>query len=199
MIWAFLVLMLKRAIIACLYAALEVLRKHAFYSLVDSCSEKGHWKTWIIDSDCCILFGECLTLLSVFYHMVLRILLTPDFIFVENIEILEHFFKRIQGLKTTGGYYSKHMWRGLHHASTEAWYFPRIMLYIEVSEAFIWRFVKRYKTFMNVIRCVVKHASNILNSSAYMASFRAFIQMILHLLQQKRYRQTDRQTDITIP
>jgi hypothetical protein len=52
--------------------------------------------------------------------------------------------------------------------------------------------VKRYETFMNVNPYVVKHASEVLHSSASMALFIELGHMILHLLQQKIDRQTDR-------
>jgi hypothetical protein len=47
--------------------------------------------------------------------------------------------------------------------------------------------VKRFETFMNTNPYAVKHASEVLHSSASMALFRAFGHMILNnLLQQKR-------------
>jgi hypothetical protein len=62
------------------------------------------------------------------------------------------------------------MYAGKHHASVDVW------------KATICRLVKRFETFINVNRYVVKHASDLLHSSASMASLRAFGHMMVHLL-----------------
>jgi hypothetical protein len=90
MIPAFLVLMMKLALLTCLCTNKQegtssVRSKHAlllfFTNFVPQRSDISK-NTWFVDSDSNILLGECSTLLSVFYRMVPP---TPDFILVEHL------------------------------------------------------------------------------------------------------------------
>jgi hypothetical protein len=162
---------------------LKCAEEECFLLFISLFSQRSDTKnTCILNSDCYILLAKCSTLRSVFFGLVPRILLTPDFILVD----VEHLKNRL--------YYYKHVWSGLRHACTEAGWFPTFMLYIDVWEAPIWRFMKRYETFMNVNRYVVKHVSEVQHSSASMDSFRAFGHDSALPVQKERYRQTDRKT-----